>query len=301
MRGKHEIKKNKSNKKIKLLPAAIIIIGIIMFATASVIEASHYPWQRLFGAASQNEASIPDPTAIKLDKSDAANSTIVDTQASPRLGPPSVEIANLPGDEDDSASASDDNTFDVIGILKIPALNVSQNLLEGSNKQMKYGVGHVAGTSEPGQKGNCAISGHRPFPFRYLDQLIPGDNVIIKTGKITYTYKVYEQFNVLPDEVWVLNAIAGKDYTLTLITCTPYMVSSHRLIVRAELTDINGKPPAEYYGFAAPSATDTPVSEPSAAVTDNQASPEVSPQPSAEPTAAVGEPQETPSPQASAP
>ena len=114
--------------------------------------------------------------------------------------------------------------------------------------EMKYGVGHVTGTAMPGEKGNCAISGHRPYPFRYLDTLTEGDKVIVKRDGVVYTYSVYESFEVLPEETWVLDNIIGEKYTLTLITCTPYMVSSHRLIVRARLIDIDGMTPAEYYG-----------------------------------------------------
>ncbi len=145
---------------------------------------------------------------------------------------------------------------------------------------MKYGVGHLPSTAAIGQKGNCAISGHRTFPFRYLDMLKEGDSVILKFGDNRYTYTVYESFTVLPEEVWVLDSVEGKEYVLTLITCTPYMVSSHRLIVRAELSDINGIAPQAFYGEQE-SEPDAPASDSGIAVSDTPAaageSPETAP------------------------
>ena len=161
-------------------------------------------------------------------------------------------------------------------------LEVSQNLLEGAGREMKYGVGHLPGSAMPGQKGNCAIAGHRPYPFLYLDQLKSGDSIVIRTDN-TYTYTMYEALVVLPTDVWVLGLVKDEPYTLTLITCTPYPVDDHRLIIRARLTSINGKTPQEFYGIPSPSPSASPAS-PSATPSPTVAltpSPGVTPSPSA--------------------
>lgn len=263
---RYEARKNKARQRRNMIIAlSLIVVGLVLVVTAAIMEASHYPWGILFGTATQDVETIPDPPQIVLDAEDqdvviteevptadaivTASADVSDAAAadvSPSAG------TQLPGDAEDTANAPAVPKYVVLGTLKIPVLSVSQNLLEGAGKQMKYGVGHVPSTAAPGQKGNCAVSGHRPYPFRYLDQLKAGDNIVIKAGGTTYTYQVYESFDVLPTEVWVLNNIQGEEYVLTVITCTPYLVSSHRLIVRARLTDIDGKTPQDYYGETSP-------------------------------------------------
>ena len=237
MQKKSAVKKN--------LARILIIAGIALIAATICIEAYRYPWGTLFGSV-RDESSIPDPTPIVLMGEDA-NSVIESDYDAPAESPSDAgqgETGELPGNESADASSS---VYVQLGILKISVLNVSQNVLEGTQRQMRYGVGHVTGTEGIGAKGNCAIAGHRTTAFRYIDKLTAGDNVVLKVNDNVFTYSVYDSFAVLPDETWVLNDIDGEDYALTLITCTPYLVSSHRLIVRARLTDINGMPPEEFY------------------------------------------------------
>ncbi len=299
-------KKKAKERKRMILAFSLIAVGLVMVITAAIMEASHYPWGVLLGTASQNAATIPDPSPIILDEEDkdviiteeapsedvsaAVTGAAPESSASPSAG------ADLPGDEVDTANAPAVIKYVVIGTLKIPVLGVSQNLLEGSGKQMKYGVGHITGTAQPGQKGNCAVSGHRPYPFRYLDQLSTGDSIVIKSGGITYTYAVFDRFDVLPTEVWVLNNIPGEDYALTVITCTPYMVSSHRMIVRARLIDIDGKTPQDYYGEAQAAVTSPDVSPPEAIPSESPepTGSDASESPSVEPAQTVSQPPVSP-------
>ena len=229
----------------KFLSRVLIIAGIALIAATICIEVFRYPWGTFFGSV-RDESSVPDPTPIVLTGEDA-NSVLESVDDAPdesQSDDGQGETAELPGSEAEDVPSA---VYVQLGIIKVPALNVSQNVLEGTQRQMKYGVGHVTGTDGIGEKGNCAIAGHRTTAFRYLDNLTAGDNVILKINDNVFNYSVYDSFVVLPDETWVLNDIDGEDYALTLITCTPYLVSSHRLIVRACLTDINGIPPEEFY------------------------------------------------------
>lgn len=100
--------------------------------------------------------------------------------------------------------------------MKIPKLEVSQYILEGTLGQLKYGSGHVIGTAGIGERGNCAVSAHRSQGFRHLDLLADGDAVVIKANGNIYTYSVYETIVVEPTELWVLDPVEEKDYTLTI-------------------------------------------------------------------------------------
>lgn len=128
----------------------------------------------------------------------------------------------------------------VLGVLRIPKIDLEEAVREGSTSSViSSALGHVENTALPGQQGNCAIAGHRNYVFgRYfnrLNEMEAGDIVEIETLDGTYTYTVTESFVVEPEEVSVLDQTEG--YDLTLITCTPLFVGTHRLIIRAELTN----------------------------------------------------------------
>lgn len=134
-----------------------------------------------------------------------------------------------------AAAAADQGT---LGILEIPKIDLTVAIGKDVTKEtLKYSVGHFEGTAMPGEKGNCSIAGHRSYTysqfFNRLDELTAGDEIIIKTSGGTFRYVVYDKFVVEPSRVEVLNATA--DATLTLVTCTPIRVATHRLIVKAKL------------------------------------------------------------------
>jgi sortase A len=244
--------KPEKNFKFKKLTIALMITGALLVAAAAVLEAVHYPWERILGLASQDEASVADPSPLDFIVPSPSGSASPLLSAAGLFDPSAVAV--LPGaeEEDNDEETLEDYNFQILGVFKIPVLKVSQHLLEGTEKQLKFGVGHVTGTAMPGQSGNCVVAGHRPWPFRYLDTIAVGDSIILKMGDMVYTYHVYDSFVVLPNETWVLGDVWGEKYALTVITCTPYLVSSHRLIVRARLADINGQTPAAFYGEEEP-------------------------------------------------
>lgn len=125
-----------------------------------------------------------------------------------------------------------------VGILIISKINLKVVIGEGADlKTLKYAVGHFKGTALPGQKGNFCVAGHRSYVFgeyfNRLDELKIGDEIIVKTLNGEFKYKVYKTHVVLPSQVEVLNP--SNDATMTLITCTPIRVATHRLIVKARL------------------------------------------------------------------
>lgn len=132
----------------------------------------------------------------------------------------------------------------IMGYIEIPKISVRLPIYHGiGDDALQHGVGHLAGTSLPvgGNGTHAVLSGHRGLPsallFTDLDQLEEGDLFILYILGEKLVYSVDQIDVVLPDEVSSLQAQDGRDY-VTLITCTPYGVNTHRLLVRGERTEV---------------------------------------------------------------
>jgi sortase A len=121
--------------------------------------------------------------------------------------------------------------------LIIPAIDIDVPVVEGVDwEQLKMGAGHLIGSANPGERSNCFIAGHNDIYgaiFRDLEELKIGDEIIAYAGEQTYRYIVRATRIVEPDDVSVMYPTSTP--VLTLLTCYPYMIDSHRLIVIAEL------------------------------------------------------------------
>lgn len=127
---------------------------------------------------------------------------------------------------------------DVIGYIKIPVIDCTLPIYHGTDEGvLRVGVGHIEGTSLPvgGESTHCVLSGHRGLPsaklFTDLDELKVGDTFLLYILDETLTYAVDQIRIVEPDDMEELEIQEGKDLC-TLVTCTPYGVNSHRLLVR---------------------------------------------------------------------
>ena len=126
----------------------------------------------------------------------------------------------------------------IMAVLEIPGLSVVMPVYHGTEETvLQTAVGHIEGTSLPvgGPGTHCALSGHRGLPsarlFTDLDKLTDGDRFLLYTLDETLTYEVDQISIVLPHEVEELSIREDQDYC-TLVTCTPYGINSHRLLVR---------------------------------------------------------------------
>lgn len=121
--------------------------------------------------------------------------------------------------------------------IQIDALQVNAPIVQGDGwEELKRGVGQHIGTGNPGQSGNMVLSGHNDIfgeVFRNLDQLEPGDEIVIYTDQRPYTYLVTSTMVVEPTFVQVM--APTLDPTLTLISCYPYLVDTQRIVVQASL------------------------------------------------------------------
>lgn len=126
----------------------------------------------------------------------------------------------------------------IIGYIEIPGIHCELPIYHGTDADaLQIGVGHIEGSSLPvgGESTHCAISGHRGLPsaklFSDLDKLTVGDRFSLRVLDDTLTYEVDQIHTVLPGEMDELEIVEGEDYC-TLVTCTPYGVNTHRLLVR---------------------------------------------------------------------
>ncbi len=139
----------------------------------------------------------------------------------------------------------------IIGYIEIEKINCSLPVYHGTAESaLQIAAGHIEGTSLPvgGASTHCVISGHRGLPraklFTNLDKLVEGDTFELHILNEILTYEVDQISVVEPDEVEKLEIEEGKDYC-TLVTCTPYGINTHRLLVRGHRVANREKPEEE--------------------------------------------------------
>lgn len=248
----------------------LIAVGCVLVLIAIAAEAIAYPWVSYTSHTSEDALPDPPPPAfetysyaeyleiISVTPQEEPSVDIVaalDVLPSPDAPPPAEGEAehDVPQDEPPEEEVEEApceieayiQKFVWLGSVKIPRINVSENLFLGTASQVNYGIGHLEGTPMAGQEGNAVIAGHRVStvnkqPFRYIDKLENGDVVIVSLGDEVFTYEVYDRFIVSEHAMWVLYPDANETHVLTLVTCDPVVTVTrrdNRLIVRARLVD----------------------------------------------------------------
>lgn len=131
----------------------------------------------------------------------------------------------------------------IIGYVQVPKINVNLPIYHGTDEAvLQIAVGHIEGTSLPigGESTHSVLSGHRGLPsaklFTDLDQILEGDIFTITVLNQTITYQVDQIRIVEPTDVSELQIIPGEDHC-TLVTCTPYGINTHRILVRGTRID----------------------------------------------------------------
>jgi sortase A len=121
--------------------------------------------------------------------------------------------------------------------IQIPAIKIDAPVVQGDGwEQLKKGVAQNVHSVDPGQSGNVILSAHNDVYgelFRYLDKLVPGDQVILYTQQRQYVYVVDRSAIVEPTAVEVMASTGSP--TVTLISCYPYLVDKQRIVVFARL------------------------------------------------------------------
>ena len=162
-----------------------------------------------------------------------------------------------------------------VAIIRIPRIGVEKAVVEGVDvDDLKKGPGHYPGTPMPGQPGNAAIAGHRTTygaPFNRVDELEPGDPILVTTRQGRFRYETMETKIVAPSDVFVLDPT--PDNRLTLTSCHPKYSARQRIVVIARLvgeaaeapppppttTTAPGAPPTTLAGEVTSTTEDDPV------------------------------------------
>lgn len=139
----------------------------------------------------------------------------------------------------------------IMGYIEVPKIDCSLPIYHGTDEgALQIAIGHLEGSSLPvgGKSTHCVLSGHRGLPsarlFTDLDQMEEGDIFILNILGRKLAYEVDQIRVVLPEEMSDLEIEEGKDLC-TLVTCTPYGINTHRLLVRGHRTEYVEKKVAE--------------------------------------------------------
>lgn len=225
------MKENSAKKKIKIFGYILILFGLITLAFPfskriySNIE-NKYKIEKIIKAQKEDEKFDQIEEKAKeyneiVKKSDIS---MVDPFAGENLG--SVNILN--------------NQDDIFAYLVIPKININLPIfLDASYEHMAKGVGQVSGTSIPvgGESTRSVLAGHRGWWtdvfLLYVNDLVEGDKFYIKRGEKTLTYEVFSKEVISPYD-WEKLKVIDKEDIVTLMTCTPYPLSTYRLLVNAK-------------------------------------------------------------------
>lgn len=234
-------KKRTRSTSSRISPVRIILfilllligLGVLLYPTISNLwnERLH---QKMIGSYEEEVAELPD---------ERKNELLEEAREYNRQHKQNV-IMDAFGDENDYVLTHPYDTMlavDDSGMmcyLEIPRIGEKMVVFHGiSAKVLEKGVGHIEGTSLPvgGESTHSVMSAHRGLPsaklFTDLDTMVVGDQFYIHVLDEHLAYEVDEINVVLPEEVSLLDIVPGEDLC-TLVTCTPYGVNTHRLLVR---------------------------------------------------------------------
>ena len=159
------------------------------------------------------------------------------------LQPVSFSREALSGAAEDYGSLLDPDGSGLMGFLEIPEIGVNIPIYHGTSEEtLRKGAGHLAGSALPvgGESTHCVLTGHSGVAgnrlLSDLDRLEEGSGFRLHVLNETLAYTVTEIRTVLPYETEYLEPVPGKDLC-TLVTCTPYGVNTHRLLVTGERTE----------------------------------------------------------------
>ena len=232
--------KKKTPLKWRLLtiaPPILLLAGILVLLYP--VFATQYNNQRQERIASEfsavAEQAGPDAVAESLRRADEYN---LKASSSPILDP--WLDAQRPGTAQYQDYLSQLNLNDVMATIKIPSIDVNLPIYHGTDTAtLDKGIGHLFGTALPvgGESTHTVLTGHTGLGnatmFDQLTSVKMGDYFYIETAGRHLKYQVTDIRVVLPHETESLNKVEGKDLA-TLITCTPYGVNTHRLLVTGE-------------------------------------------------------------------
>ena len=227
----------KWKKAVLFALALTVLIGAVLFTIYPLVSnAVNDKYASVVQTRYTEEIREMDVESIKEEWTKAA-------QYNRSLQPVSFSKEALAAAAADYDSLLDMDGSGLMGFLEIPAIQVTIPIYHGTAEEtLQKGIGHLAGSALPvgGESTHCVLTGHSGVAgnrlLSDLDQLTIGDEFYLHILNETLAYKVSEINTVLPYETDLLQQVPGKDLC-TLVTCTPYGVNTHRLLVRGERTE----------------------------------------------------------------
>lgn len=225
----------------------LLVIGLTMVGYLTMLAAIN---DRQQAAAATHASAAMLGADSKLAAAEAYNRRLAASQGA--IGEEADPFGNPKGDFTFTGDKDYQNTLDmgggIMGVLKIPRISLELPIRHGAGEQqLKDGAGHLHGTSLPvgGKDTHTVLTGHRGFEgatlFTRLDELKEGDPIYVETMGRTIAYKVDRIYpSLTPQEATKhLTIVPGED-RLTLVTCTPIFVNTHRLLVSATRATMPG-------------------------------------------------------------
>lgn len=234
-------KKNKS-KKNKIIIVVLFVLGIslLLYPIVSNIVNSSSQALAIHNYKKELSRINEEERQKEIEEARQYNESLKGTELS--IEDPYSEESKE-AEEETVERTSPIDPKNIIGNVEIPRIGVEIPIYHGTSELvLQKGAGHIEGTSLPigGRGTHTAITAHRGLPssrlFRNLDKMEVGDEFYIHNMEGTIAYKVDSVDVVLPHETEKIAINDSKDYA-TLITCEPYMVNTHRLLVRGVRTE----------------------------------------------------------------
>lgn len=253
----HQKKERKPGRNRRILSNCLIGIGILLIAVPFIItrintQRNDDIIDEFLTQAEQaaNEAEdisneVIEPVEASANQTDATSTSVETPEATPDTeavdepsGNADPGIAANPVSDKKPLMSKEEIKKRMTGVIIIEKIDLRMVIMDGVDEEtLRVSAGRMPGTSKLDEIGNCVLAGHRSYTFgKYfnrLDELEAGDQVTIKTLDKTLKYEVFKKFIVEPDDFSITDK-NDTDKILTLFTCHPVAIATHRLVIQAK-------------------------------------------------------------------
>ena len=223
------------------------IFAILMFATGVGIAAYPIVSNILYERNATQVVESYDDAVEEMEQEEIDAAKEAARKYNEQLRSAIVQDENGEGDQAGESYVDLSGVGESIGYITIPKIDLELPIYEGSDDAvLQKGIGHMEQSSYPigGEGTHSVLTGHRGLPdaelFTHLDEMEEGDLFYLHVLDEILAYRVDQIKVVEPNETGDLDIIPGEDYC-TLVTCTPYSINTHRLLVRGVRTEYNGE------------------------------------------------------------
>ena len=223
----------------QLIPLLLMLAGVLVLLYPVAATQFNNVKQREFSSQYNQDVAQSDPVDLEADLKEA-RAYNAQLEGVPILDPWLLKVTGPPESGPYGQYIGSLNRFPVMASVKVPTAEIDLPVYHGTTDDViAKGAGHLYGTSLPvgGTNTHAVLTSHTGMAsatlFDHLTRVVEGDLMFIEVAGETLAYRVDQIKVILPNELTDLTTVQGHDY-LTLFTCTPYAVNTHRLLVRGE-------------------------------------------------------------------